>query len=97
MLVTEEQAKEMWCPEARLARATPGGDVPGGQTVFNRVQTRDENTGIPLSSTCIASKCMFWRKVDQIGIGPRGEKRDRDHDGRTRWVDRGYCGLAGKP
>lgn len=44
---------------------------------------------------CIASQCMAWRKLDQIGIGPNGEKRDRDMDGRTRWVDRGYCGLAG--
>jgi hypothetical protein len=43
---------------------------------------------------CIGSMCMAWRKVDQIGIGPNGEKRDRDLDGRTRWVDRGYCGLA---
>jgi hypothetical protein len=40
---------------------------------------------------------MAWRKVDQIGIGPNGEKRDRDMDGRTRWVDRGYCGAFGNP
>ena len=46
---------------------------------------------------CVASNCMAWRKADQIGIGPNGEKRDRDMDGRTRWVNRGYCGLAGKP
>ncbi len=46
---------------------------------------------------CVASDCMQWRKVDQVGIGPNGEKRDRDMDGRTRWVDRGYCGLAGAP
>ena len=46
---------------------------------------------------CVGPKCMAWRKHDQIGIGPNGEKRDRDMDGRTRWVDRGYCGLAGAP
>lgn len=46
---------------------------------------------------CITSKCMMWRKQDQVGIGPNGERRDRDMDGRTRWVDRGYCGLAGSP
>ena len=45
---------------------------------------------------CIASNCMAWRKHDQVGIGPDGEKRERDMDGRTRWVDRGYCGLAGR-
>jgi hypothetical protein len=44
---------------------------------------------------CIGSLCMAWRKVDQIGIGPDGKLRDRDLDGRTKWVYRGYCGLAG--
>jgi hypothetical protein len=44
---------------------------------------------------CIGSQCMAWRKVDQVGIGPNGEKRDRDMDGRTQWVDRGYCGAFG--
>lgn len=46
---------------------------------------------------CVGSKCMAWRKHDQIGIGPDGKKRDRDMDGRTKWIDRGYCGLAGNP
>jgi hypothetical protein len=40
---------------------------------------------------------MAWRKGGTIGIGPGGEKRNRDMDGRTRWVDTGFCGLAGKP
>lgn len=43
---------------------------------------------------CVGPKCMAWQKHDQIGIGPNGEKRDHDLDGRTMWVDRGYCGLA---
>ena len=43
---------------------------------------------------CVGARCMAWRHADQIGIGPRGEKRDRDHDGMTRWMDRGRCGLV---
>jgi hypothetical protein len=39
---------------------------------------------------------MAWRKSGQIGIGPNGERRTRDMDGRTQWVDRGYCGAFGK-
>jgi hypothetical protein len=39
--------------------------------------------------TCIASECMMWRQHDQ--------RESRDMDGRTLWVDRGYCGLAVKP
>lgn len=46
---------------------------------------------------CISSMCMAWRKFDQVGIGPNGEKRERDMDGRTKWVDRGYCGAFGNP
>lgn len=49
------------------------------------------------NTRCAASDCMMWRKHGQIGLGPNGEKRDRDMDGMTRWVDRGYCGLAGTP
>lgn len=44
---------------------------------------------------CVASACMAWRKTGQIGIGPNGEKRSTDLDGRTRWTDVGRCGLAG--
>lgn len=44
---------------------------------------------------CIGSKCMAWRKTGQVGRGPNGERRDRDMDGRTQWIDTGYCGLAG--
>ena len=45
---------------------------------------------------CIASACMAWRKAGQIGIGPAGERRTRDLDGRTKWVDTGFCGAFGK-
>ena len=53
-------------------------------------------TYIQAGCHCLASDCMMWRKVGQVGVGPNGEKRDRDIDGRTRWIDMGYCGLAGK-
>lgn len=42
---------------------------------------------------CAGDRCMAWMKFDQVGIGPHGERRDRDLDGRTKWVDRGFCGL----
>lgn len=46
---------------------------------------------------CVASACMAWRVKEQIGLGPNGERRSFDMDGLTRWVDDGYCGLAGAP
>lgn len=79
MIWTEDEARTKWCPMNRC------GDINLGGT-SNRPDGE---------TSCIASGCMMWRKKDQIGIGPNGEKRDRDMDGRTRWVDRGYCGLAG--
>ena len=79
--MTEDEAKTKWCPFQRQSEQGVGGSY-----------NRPTNGGFG----CIASDCMAWRKLDQIGIGPNGEKRDRDLDGRTRWVDRGYCGLAGE-
>lgn len=46
---------------------------------------------------CVADHCMAWRKTGQIGINPNGKRVDINMDGRVRWVDQGYCGLAGKP
>lgn len=95
MIWTEDEAKKKWCPMVRqlgtLEKFKDGAVVSMGS------QNRGYQMGGALDNCmCISSACMMWRKVDQIGIGPNGEKRDRDLDGRTRWVDRGYCGLAGK-
>jgi hypothetical protein len=87
-LLTEDEAKMKWCP---LARASSSRDEEQGVSVNRNGNAAD------IDCLCMASACMAWRKVDQTGIGPNGEKRDRDMDGRTRWVDRGYCGAFGNP
>lgn len=87
-MATEEEAKTRWCP---LARASSSNDEGNGVSI-NRNGNKPD-----VECFCIASACMAWRKVDQTGVGPNGEKRDRDMDGRTRWVDRGYCGAFGNP
>ena len=79
---TEDEAKTKICPHLPPDYETE----PVNNVTVHRVQAWPK---------CRASACMAWRKHDQIGIGPDGKKRDRDMDGRTRWVDRGYCGLAG--
>jgi hypothetical protein len=94
-MLTEDEAKAKWCPLAR----TLDFDGHNASAPHNRVYRVDYNvveSDMP-GCHCIASACMAWRKVDQTGIGPNGEKRDRDMDGRTRWVDRGFCGAFGKP
>ena len=88
MLVTEEQAKGMWCPAARRVIDAPGyaaGNRFGDAAPQN------------LDCRCIGSVCMWWRKSGMVGVGPNGETRERDQDGRTRWLDTGYCGMAGEP
>jgi hypothetical protein len=37
---------------------------------------------------------MAWVLIDQIGIGPQGQIRTNDLDGRTSWEWRGRCGLV---
>jgi hypothetical protein len=90
MIVSVLDAKMNWCPFAKTS---------GNSRIIG--ETFDAQGNLPsypaTGCRCIASDCMMWRKVGQIGITPEGKKTDRDMDGRTRWIDTGYCGLAGKP
>lgn len=81
-VLTEQEAREKWCPLVRV----------GNEAGCNR-----SSNDFGATALCIGKKCMAWRKVDQIGIGPDDKKRDRDLDGRTTWVDRGFCGAFGGP
>lgn len=91
MMLTEAEAKTKWCPYANVYVPYNSTGAAGnrGLSDSSAVQACKDQ------ALCIASACMAWRKVDQIGIGPNGEKSDRDMDVRTRWVDRGYCGAFG--
>lgn len=94
-MITEEEAKTKWCPFARdsmLEECTMGVTTYN----FNR-GFADAGEIVPKSCLCIASECMAWRKTGAVGTNARGERVDRDLDGRTTWMDTGYCGLAGKP
>lgn len=89
MILTEEEAKQRWCPQARSV----GSVLDAGNT--NRIHAgynRDHPSGnMP---ACIASSCLFWRWAE--------EKKIRDIDLVTSDVvdlppRRGFCGIAGKP
>jgi hypothetical protein len=92
-MLTEREAREKWCPYANVYVPYHGTGAAGNRGLSDGRDLQG-NKG---QAQCIASDCMAWRKVDQVGIGPNGEQRDRDLDGRTRWVDRGYCGAFGRP
>lgn len=81
MLVTEEEAKKLWCAHRRTASYKGNQDFP--------ITTINDH------STCIASGCMSWRKKRKVlryepsqnGIAPDKPVMSDE--------ETGYCGLAG--
>ena len=87
MLLTEDEAKQRWCPFSRTAFQYRHGDGDA-MVVANRAENDNPITD------CIASQCMAWR----WRVGPPS-KQDRasyrETSAMPEWE--GYCGLAGKP
>lgn len=88
MLVTEDDARRLWCPAGRLEGNASNRTADGWVT-------RESDSHPP--SACVAGKCMWWRWADKLteSLTPV-----RVHQG-GRLVDlehrRGYCGMAGTP
>lgn len=90
-MMTEEEAKTKWCPEARVAMIQHRGRVSVSSnrdiSLFVPTNSFDPNTDI---TKCIASACMCWRwdvrkRLTNVGMVdiPKDE-----------WT--GHCGLAGR-
>lgn len=88
-MMTEDEAKEKWCPFSRPVTVVGEDNHDKSPVIFmgNRVLVSivgddpqeamfNEN---PDGSRCIGSRCMAWRWAR--GFNPTS----------------GYCGLAGKP
>jgi hypothetical protein len=56
MIVTEQEARELWCPAARVETHTAVAST-------NRGETRDR-TYVRQAVACIGSRCMAWRWSD---------------------------------
>ena len=94
MILTEAEAKTKWCPFAReLVHQLSSGAV----IVNNRVAA---------DAPCMASGCMAWRWAqggdvfaDGAAKCPAGHFAEQCGCTPDRVVrlQRGYCGLAGKP
>lgn len=98
MLLTEDQAREKWCPFARVAEPWRfAGHESGQPASVNRgsdgVMASD---GVP-NCCCIASKCAAWRGQEDARSAEAAEAEFRKSGLRVlvTWV--GYCGLAGEP
>ena len=81
--MTEDQAKQKWCPFVRAGVATTAGET---NSAINRVglanQGSDKINTYPIGM-CIASDCMAWRVSQMYNL-----------EG-TEMMSHGYCGLAG--
>lgn len=85
--MTEQEAKEKWCPMARVANALhPNGSTAiAGFTVANRSSGVGD---VPVNSMCLGSSCMAWRWINDPAGPQPPDGPESDY--------RGYCGLAGK-
>lgn len=60
--VTQDEAREMWCPMSRVM-VTVGDGVPAMSA--NRFDLRDHGASdLRGNATCIGDACMGWREVD---------------------------------
>lgn len=93
-LLTEEQAKEKWCPFAR-APLSWAVDEDHYDTLAAAV-----NIGRPMICRCQGSDCMAWRWEPSEDFKNRQvayEDSSNLPGTMPEPLPRGYCGLAGKP
>lgn len=85
MLLTEAEAKEKWCPLARVVEIDHEGEPIQGWPVGNRAS--QAQYAHP-HARCIGSACMAWRAIAEKEYA----------EGSTFTVHkRGYCGAFGLP
>lgn len=110
MLMTEDQAREKWCPMVRAARH----EVTQKRTAVTETLSavREDHhvvggcntdtlggTRVPESCRCVASDCAMWRWGEWKRDGVENVPLPSGHTyTRDRKIPlRGYCGLAGRP
>lgn len=95
VVLTETQARGLWCPFSRVAMATADGTIGPHLAAANRWQVDGNSKSLlPAGSMCIASACMAWRK--RVSSDERDRRKFEDENiGKFEYG--GYCGLAGRP
>jgi len=86
--MTEDQAREKWCPFARVTEVDEMGN--SNACDYNRQYHPSDVVTHGYPAQCVASDCMAWRwKLD----ADLRQMVDALDNGKQI----GYCGLAGKP
>lgn len=89
--MTEDEARQKWCPFVRETMVIKTGNPQGIMPPAANMWTMEN--GEEKRAKCIGSDCMAWREksfqvTDVVGGQVFGEAID---------PPQGYCGLAGKP
>ncbi len=89
-MTTARQALELWCPFVRVH--VPAGVINRVSSALRRIAEKARGSGNIADAEyieeqgrdthCVAHHCMAWRTLPIVDGQP---------------VDRGYCGLAGRP
>ncbi len=94
-MLTEEQAKEKWCPFARVVIGDEVARASGNR--FTSGHYHNE------AARCLGSGCMLWKwgPAEFLRLDANGNP-DPDLSGPSPWTypkeesGRGYCGFGGR-
>ena len=86
--MTEEEAKQKWCPFANVYVAYQGTGASGNRGLSDTSTAQDWKG----KALCIGSACMAWRWSDRVKSYNPEYQRPLNAGEIT-----GHCGLAGKP
>lgn len=108
MIVTEEEARKLWCPLSRCMMTQDLAGVPLGlaQRIAVSVNRGMQNGQNIFVGTCIGAQCMLWSWAggdDEYEYSNDGQERDGWEPIRDTILPRfrrkipsrkGYCGLS---
>jgi hypothetical protein len=105
MLLTEEEAKTKWCPNARESGGDTGTFWNKPRKLIAKLFGIDyaEQEATDRGCLCIASACMAWRWAEEKNaeavaefeaLCPTGASMGCEVTGPSPV---GYCGIAGRP
>lgn len=81
-MLTENEAKQRWCPFARVTLYPSHDGSAWNRSVVNSGERQRQE----VATLCIGSACMAWRWATT-------EEGSKSRESRTH----GFCGLAGRP
>lgn len=94
MILTEEEAKQRWCPFSNVHIPHQNTGAGGNRALGSA----EHMQGWKGNALCLASACMSWRWHERtLGHDPAYKGADAAAAYSAKNLPRGYCGLAGKP